>query len=44
MARSGLSREEVLARERAQVPGGEAQAGATWVLENTGSIGTWKEP
>jgi len=38
MARSGLSREEVLARERAQMPEEEKRKRATWVLENTGSL------
>ncbi len=38
MARSGLSREEVLARERAQVPEEEKRRRATWVLENRGSL------
>lgn len=44
MARSGLSREEVLARERAQMPEEEKRKRATWVLENTGSPRTWKGP
>jgi dephospho-CoA kinase len=38
MARSGLSREEVLARERAQMPEEEKRRRATWVLENRGSL------
>lgn len=38
MARSGLSREEVLARERAQMPEEEKRRRATWVLENQGSL------
>ncbi|SDE72229.1 dephospho-CoA kinase [Thermus arciformis] len=38
MARSGLSREEVLARERAQMPEEEKRRRATWVLENTGTL------
>ena len=38
MARSGLSREEVLARERAQMPEEEKRRRAAWVLENRGSL------
>ena len=38
MARLGLSREEVLARERAQMPEEEKRRRATWVLENRGSL------
>lgn len=38
MERSGLSREEVLARERAQMPEEEKRQRATWVLENAGSL------
>jgi dephospho-CoA kinase len=38
MARSGLSREEVLARERAQMPEEEKAGRADWVLENRGSL------
>jgi dephospho-CoA kinase len=38
MARSGFSREEVLARERAQMPEEEKRRRATWVLENRGSL------
>lgn len=38
MARSGLSREEVLARERAQMPEEEKAKRADWVLENRGSL------
>ncbi|KOX90903.1 Dephospho-CoA kinase [Thermus aquaticus] len=38
MVRSGLSREEVLARERAQMPEEEKRKRATWVLENRGSL------
>ena len=38
MARSGLSREEVLARDRAQMPEEEKRRRATWVLENRGSL------
>jgi dephospho-CoA kinase len=38
MARSGLSREEVLARERAQMPEEGKRRRATWVLENRGSL------
>ncbi|TBH21860.1 dephospho-CoA kinase [Thermus thermamylovorans] len=38
MARSGLSREEVLARERAQMPEEEKRKRATWVLENRGGL------
>ena len=38
MARSGLSREEVLARERAQMPEEEKRKRATRVLENTWSL------
>ncbi|ALJ90576.1 dephospho-CoA kinase [Thermus aquaticus] len=38
MVRSGLSREEVLARERAQMPEEEKRRRATWVLENRGSL------
>ncbi|WP_117238495.1 dephospho-CoA kinase [Thermus sediminis] len=38
MARSGLSREEVLARERAQMPEEEKRRRATWVLENRGTF------
>jgi dephospho-CoA kinase len=38
MARSGLSREEALARERAQMPEEEKRRRATWVLENRGSL------
>jgi Dephospho-CoA kinase len=38
MARSGLSRGEVLARERAQMPEEEKRRRATWVLENRGSL------
>jgi len=38
MARSGLSREEVLARERAQMPEEEKRRRATWTLENRGSL------
>uniref|UniRef100_A0A7C2BZA5 Dephospho-CoA kinase n=2 Tax=Thermus islandicus TaxID=540988 RepID=A0A7C2BZA5_9DEIN len=37
MARSGLSPEEVLARERAMLPEEEKRGRATWVVENTGS-------
>ncbi|WP_038046177.1 dephospho-CoA kinase [Thermus caliditerrae] len=36
--RSGLSREEVLARERAQMPEEEKRRRATWTLENRGSL------
>jgi dephospho-CoA kinase len=38
MVRSGLSREEVLARERAQMAEEEKRKRATWVLENRGSL------
>ncbi|GAA6733691.1 dephospho-CoA kinase [Thermus oshimai] len=38
MARSGLSREEVLARERAQMPEEEKAGRADWVLENRGGL------
>jgi dephospho-CoA kinase len=38
MARSRLSREEVLARERAQMPEEEKRRRATWVLENRGGL------
>ncbi|MDM7324296.1 MAG: dephospho-CoA kinase [Thermus sp.] len=38
MARSGLTREEVLARERAQMPEEEKRRRATWVLENRGGL------
>ncbi|WP_337845103.1 dephospho-CoA kinase [Thermus sp.] len=38
MARSGLSREEVLAREQAQMPEAEKARRADWVLENRGSL------
>jgi dephospho-CoA kinase len=38
MARSGLSREEVLARERAQMPEEGKRRRATWVLENRGGL------
>jgi dephospho-CoA kinase len=38
MARLRLSREEVLARERAQMPEEEKRRRATWVLENRGSL------
>ena len=38
VARSGLSPEEVLARERAQMPEEEKRKRATWVLENTGGL------
>ncbi len=37
-ARSGLSPEEVLARERAQMPEEEKRRRATWTLENRGSL------
>ncbi|MGC8876210.1 dephospho-CoA kinase [Thermus sp.] len=43
VARSGLSREEVLARERAQMPEEEKRKRATWVLENTGSLEALRE-
>ncbi|GGN00603.1 dephospho-CoA kinase [Thermus composti] len=43
VARSGLSPEEVLARERAQMPEEEKRKKATWVLENTGSLEDLKE-
>lgn len=36
--RSGLSPEEVLARERAQMPEEEKRKRATWTLENRGSL------
>lgn len=38
VARSGLSPEEVLARERAQMPEEEKRKRATWVVENAGSL------
>ncbi|WP_038056511.1 dephospho-CoA kinase [Thermus amyloliquefaciens] len=38
MERSGLSREEVLARERAQMPEEEKRKRATWTLENRGGL------
>ncbi|MFN3369365.1 MAG: dephospho-CoA kinase [Thermus sp.] len=38
VARSGLSPEEVLARERAQMPEEEKRRRATWVLENRGGV------
>lgn len=38
MARSGLSREEVLAREQAQMPEAEKARRADWILENRGSL------
>ncbi|GAB5602485.1 dephospho-CoA kinase [Thermus sp. FJN-A] len=43
MARSGLSREEVLARERAQMPEEEKLRRATWVVANTGSLEALRE-
>lgn len=43
MGRSGLSREEVLARERAQMPEEEKRQRATWVLENRGSLEELRE-
>lgn len=38
VARSGLSREEVLARDSAQLPAEEKRGRATAVLENTGAL------
>ncbi|MFN4070310.1 MAG: dephospho-CoA kinase [Thermus caldifontis] len=38
MERSGLSREEVLAREKAQMPEEEKGRRATWVLQNRGEL------
>jgi dephospho-CoA kinase len=38
VARSGLSPEGVLARERAQMPEAEKRRRATWVVENAGSL------
>ncbi len=38
MARSGLSREEILARERAQMPEEEKLKRARWVLPNAGNL------
>ncbi|WP_243029476.1 dephospho-CoA kinase [Thermus altitudinis] len=41
--RSGLSREEVLAREKAQMPEEEKRRRATWILPNRGGLGELEE-
>ncbi len=43
MERSGLSREEVLAREGAQMPEEEKRRRATWILPNRGGLGELEE-
>ncbi|WP_243027354.1 dephospho-CoA kinase [Thermus albus] len=43
MERSGFSREEVLAREKAQMPEEEKRRRATWILQNRGGFGELEE-